>query len=130
MYLLYLDDAGSPGNASETYFVLGGLCVYEAQVDWFSREIDKLGAAYNAATPEDIEFHASEIFSRRRAPWDKLSSDEARGALKSVLQVVSSSYTRLVCSLVQSTSGRVPVWIPSRWRSRTCARDSISFWAA
>ena len=44
MYLLYLDDAGSPGNANEDYFVLGGVCVYEAQVDWFSREIDKLAA--------------------------------------------------------------------------------------
>jgi hypothetical protein len=96
MYLLYLDDAGSPGNA-EAYFVLGGIRVFEAQVDWFSREIDKLGAAYNAAAPEDVEFHASEIFSRRMAQWDNLSSDEARGTLKSVLQVVSNSYntTRL-----------------------------------
>jgi hypothetical protein len=33
MYLLYLDDAGSAGNATEEYFVLGGVCVYEAQVD-------------------------------------------------------------------------------------------------
>src|ERR1700683_1408445 len=47
MYLLYLDDAGSPGNASEKYFVLGGICVYEAQVEWFGREIDKLAAARN-----------------------------------------------------------------------------------
>jgi hypothetical protein len=36
MYLLYLDDAGSPGNVSEEYFVLGGICVYEAQADWFT----------------------------------------------------------------------------------------------
>jgi hypothetical protein len=41
MCLLHLDDAGSPGNPAEDYFVLGGLCVYEAQVDWFSRELDK-----------------------------------------------------------------------------------------
>ncbi len=97
MYVLYLDDAGSPGNLSESYFVLGGLCVYEAQIDWFSREIDKLGAAHNAASPEDVEFHASEIFSRRAAPWDKLDVHEARGTLKSVLQVVNNSYptTRL-----------------------------------
>ena len=65
MCLLYLDDAGSPGNAAEEYLVLGGVCVFEAQVDWFSREIDKLGAAYNAAAPEDVEFHASEVFPRR-----------------------------------------------------------------
>jgi hypothetical protein len=99
MYLLYLDDAGSPGNAAEAYFVLGGVCVFEAQVDWFSRELDKLAAPYNAAAPEDIEFHASEVFSRRVAPWNKLSCDEARGTLKSVLQVVNNSYntTCLLC---------------------------------
>ena len=45
MYLLHLDDAGSAGNAAEEYFVLGGVCVYEAQVDWFSREIDKLATS-------------------------------------------------------------------------------------
>jgi hypothetical protein len=33
MYLLYLDDAGSPGNPAEEYFVLDGVCVFEAQVD-------------------------------------------------------------------------------------------------
>ncbi len=31
MYLLYLDDAGSPGNPAEDYFVLGGVCVEEAR---------------------------------------------------------------------------------------------------
>jgi hypothetical protein len=92
MYLLYLDDAGSPGNANERYFVLGGICVYEAQVEWFGREIDKLAAAFNAASPGDVEFHASTIFSRREDPWKNLTSDEARGALKSVLSVVSRSY--------------------------------------
>ena len=44
MYLLYLDDAGSPANAAEDYYVLGGICVFEAQVEWFSRELDKLPA--------------------------------------------------------------------------------------
>jgi len=61
MYLLYLDDAGSPGNPAEEYFVLGGVCVYEAQVEWFSREMDKLAMPYDK-NPEDIEFHASTIF--------------------------------------------------------------------
>lgn len=32
-----------------------GICVYEAQVDWFSRELDKLATPYNNH-PEDVEF--------------------------------------------------------------------------
>jgi hypothetical protein len=77
MYLLYLDDAGSPGNPAEEYFVLGGICVYEAQVDWLSREMDKLATPYDK-NPEDIEFHASTIFFRRKAPWKTLGTDKAR----------------------------------------------------
>src|ERR1035438_2722901 len=84
MYLLYLDDAGSAGNAAEEYFVLGGICVYEAQVDWFNREIDKFATSYDK-NPEDVEFHASTIFSRRTHPWKNLTIDEAHG-------VVATSY--------------------------------------
>lgn len=113
MYLLYLDDAGSSANASEDYFVLGGVCVYEAQVEWFSREIDKLAAPYNAAAPEDVEFHASVIFSRREDPWKHLTIDEAGGSLKSLLQVVAGSYktTRLFACAIEKKSypGRDPV---------------------
>ena len=117
-------------DAAEAYFVLGGLCVFEAQVDWFSREIDKLAAPYNAAAPEDIEFHASEVFSRRAAPWDKLSSAEARGTLKSVLQVVNNSYNTTCLLLARSTREHTQASIRSRWHSKICARDSISFSAA
>jgi hypothetical protein len=112
MYLLYLDDAGSPANLAEEYFVLGGICVYEAQVDWFSRELDKLATPY-ASTPEDIEFHASVIFSRREAPWDSLAVDDARGVLKSVLKVAATSYytARLFACAIHKPScpGQDPV---------------------
>ena len=113
MYLLYLDDAGAPGTAAEEYFALGGICVFEAQVDWFSREIDKLAAPYNAAAPEDVKFHASTIFSRHEDPWKGLSINEARGALKSLLNVVSDSYntTRLFACAINKNDypGRDPV---------------------
>ena len=91
MYLLYLDDAGSPSNAAEDYFVLGGICVYEAQVDWFSRELDRLATPYSN-DPQEVEFHASAIFSRKQDCWKGLSKDDARGVLKGVLNVVHSSY--------------------------------------
>ena len=42
MHLLYLDDAGSTGNAKEQYFVLGGISIYEAQSHWITQELDKL----------------------------------------------------------------------------------------
>ena len=106
MDLLYLDDAGSPANVNEEYFVLGGICVYEAQADWFSREIDKLAATFDATNPLDVEFHASTIFSRREGPWKALGIEDARGALKAVLQIVRSSYntTRLFACAIHKKS--------------------------
>ena len=68
MYLLYLDDTGSPGNANEDYFVLGGICVYEAQVDWFSREIDKLAAPYNPTTQKMLNSMHQLSFQEEQIP--------------------------------------------------------------
>ena len=65
----------------------------------------KAGGMPNVRTPEDVEFHASTMFSRREDPWKHLAIDEARGALKSVLNVVSASYnsTRLFACAIDKT---------------------------
>ena len=42
MHLLYLDDAGSAGNPSEQYLVLGGVSVFEAQSYWITQQLDTL----------------------------------------------------------------------------------------
>lgn len=92
MHLLYLDDAGSQKNPTESYLVLGGVSVYEAQADFITRELDKLAQSIDSANPQAIEFHASEIFSRRETPWNKMSKDEAQGVIKAVLQVLAGCY--------------------------------------
>lgn len=92
MHLLYLDDAGSAPNASEEFLVLGGVSVFEAQADYITRELNKLAEGINSSKPDSIEFHASEIFSRRVAPWKSMSKDEAKGVIKAVLQVLAKTY--------------------------------------
>lgn len=92
MHLLYLDDAGSASNKNEEYLVLGGVSVFEAQADFITRELDKLAQSIEPGAPASIEFHASEIFSRRKAPWSKMSKQEAQGVIKAVLQVLAKSY--------------------------------------
>lgn len=92
MHLLYLDDAGSTANSNEEYFVLAGVSVFEAQTNWFTQELDRLAQSIDAANPSQVEFHASEIFSRRTAPWDSMSREDAQGVIKAVLQVLAKSY--------------------------------------
>src|SRR5262249_10104935 len=84
MFLLYLDDSGSAGNATEQFLVLGGICVWERQVNHFTLELDKIAARLHPTDPDSVEFHASEIFSRRVPPWNSLTRDGARDIIKEV----------------------------------------------
>ena len=106
MHLLYLDDSGSPANATESYFVLGGVSIFEAQADFLTRELDKLAASIDPRNPHAIEFHASEIFSRRKQPWKSMSIDDARSIIKAVLRIVADSYdsTHLFACAVEKAS--------------------------
>lgn len=97
MHLLYLDDSGSPGNSDEDYLVLAGISVFEAQTDYITRELDTLAQSIDAANPQGLEFHASEIFSRRTPPWNKMTKSEAQGVIKAVLQILAGSYDTARC---------------------------------
>lgn len=106
MHLLYLDDAGSPANRDEPYFVLGGISVHEDQAEHFTRKLDEIAQSLDSQHPGAVEFHASEIFSRRSAPWKAMSQEEARGVIKAVLRVVRDSYptTRLFACAIHKES--------------------------
>lgn len=91
MHLLYLDDSGSVKNPNEEYIVLGGISIFETQSYYLSNELDKIAQSIDASNPSEIEFHASEIFSRKSHPWNKLSKEEAQGIIKAVLKIIANS---------------------------------------
>lgn len=113
MHLLYLDDAGSAKNAQESYLVLGGVSVYEAQSQWITQKLDSLAESIQPSDPQSVEFHASEIFSRRVDPWRRMSREEAQGVIKAVLDVLRQSYDSargFACALHKSSyPGRDPM---------------------
>jgi hypothetical protein len=113
MHLLYLDDSGSAANANEEYLVVGGVSVYEAQAYWFTQELDQLASTVDPANPHNVEFHASEIYSRRAHPWRGMTPQEAHGIIKAVLDVLRRSYgtARAFACAVHKPSypGRDPV---------------------
>ena len=92
MHLLYLDDSGSANNRHEDYLVLGGVSVFEAQANWITRELDSLAETIYPEDPHSVEFHASEIFGRRKTPWRGMTPEEAQGVIKAVLDVLRKSY--------------------------------------
>lgn len=81
MYVLYLDESGTHGEAS--YFVLGGLAVFEREIHWFSQDLDHLQAEYFPGNWAFIHFHATKLRGHDvEPPWDDLSTEQ-RHTLKS-----------------------------------------------
>lgn len=87
MHILYLDDSGSPLDQKQQYFVLGGMSIYESQIKWLTKKMDALACDIWPEEPANVEFHASEIFSRRKNPWQQMTRDEACGVIISVLRI-------------------------------------------
>lgn len=97
MYLLYLDDSGSPGNKNEEYFVLGGLCIPEASVRWLSHELEKLSVSICPNEPEKVEFHAAEIFRGKSFPWNQIPDKQKRvQIIRDVLCILNKAYSDVV----------------------------------
>jgi len=114
MHILYLDDSGSVNNPDENYFVLGGVCVPEKSLRWLSYQLEQLAASIDKTNPRSVEFHASEIFSGRRAPWNRFTNRPDRiSILKSVLCVLDDAHSDIVtfaCAVHKASfPGRDPV---------------------
>lgn len=92
MHLLYLDDSGSVSNKNERYLVLAGIVVFERQAHWLSTELDKLAEKVLPGGANSVEFHASEIFSGRSAPWKNFNKEQRKQTIKDVLDVLAKSH--------------------------------------
>ena len=92
MHLLYLDDSGSASNRQEKYLVLAGVSVFEAQAHYLATEMDRLARDIDCGNAAATEFHASEIYAGRSAPWSKMGQHERRETIKSVLRILANSY--------------------------------------
>jgi len=94
MYIFYLDDSGSSPNPQEQNLVLGGISVYERHTYWFTQQLDNLATQICPTNPQDIEFHASEIFSGRTPPWNGMSREQRISIIKEVLKIIAKSYNQ------------------------------------
>jgi len=92
MKLLYLDDSGSVTDKSVNYVVLAGVCIDEASVRWLSHELDLLASSIDPDNPNQVEFHASEIFQGNREPWKKLTKTDRIETICKVLRTLKNAY--------------------------------------
>lgn len=106
MYLLYLDDSGSPQNKNEKNLVIAGVSVFERQLHWLNEKLDALAAEINPSDASIVEFHAAEIFSGRKPPWSGFPQKTDRIAiLKKVLSILAEAndeVTAFACIIEKS----------------------------
>lgn len=96
MQILYLDDSGASKNPDEKYFVLGGVCVPDSSVRWLQFRLEKLAEEIDPNTPGTVEFHAAEIFSGKKPPWQEMKDKSKRiEIIKNVLRVLDQAKTQV-----------------------------------
>jgi len=89
MYLLYLDDSGSVKNKNEQYFILGGVCLFERRIHWLTNRIESIAENAFPGNSRAIEFHASEIWSGKKAPWKAFTKFQRKNIIKEVLNTLN-----------------------------------------
>lgn len=79
MHLLYVDDSGSVGNASEKYFILGGVAVFERAVYHVIKALDEVVTGFKlGGSSLDIELHGTEMYGGRSEPWRSIKNRAER----------------------------------------------------
>jgi len=72
VHLLYVDESGEASDATQKYFVLAGVCVFERMTHWVAKSMDDVASKIYLGSPEKIEFHGSPMRSGKGI-WRQIS---------------------------------------------------------
>lgn len=87
MHLLYLDDAGSPGNPQERFFILAGVALFERQTWHLERQLDDVAARFGHPQPKALELHGNQMLAGRNF-WRHVPKAERRRAVSDGLLAI------------------------------------------
>jgi hypothetical protein len=104
MYLLYLDESGGASEADQSYYVLGGISVFERKPYFIGKSLDDLQSDLFPGSPDSIEFHSSAIRNKKGAPWESMSRKERMKVLESVYGLLASENVSLFAVAIHKPS--------------------------
>lgn len=112
MYILYLDESGSPGNQDEAHFVIAGCAVFERQTYFVHGAMERF--CRDIFEEEDaVEFHASHMAGGKGAPWRRIGRTASRERLAELYDLIGSQNVVLFGAVVEKqkalADGRDPV---------------------
>ncbi len=100
MYLLYLDDSGSVGNASDKHIILAGVSVFERQPHWLSGKLDEIAKEVWPDSPQNLEFRGADIFSGKKH-WRGIEKVKRLDTYKRALRILhDSKHVRLFGAII------------------------------
>ncbi len=96
MYLLYVDESGSPSDPSDQYFVLAGVAVFESTTYFIENELNQIAQRFTE-NHRELELHGSPMRGSRGEwqPYRKLRS-ERENAYKDSLKIILDSQKGLL----------------------------------
>jgi hypothetical protein len=104
MYLLYLDDSGSVGNASDRHIVLAGLAVYERAPPALSRALDVIAQRLWPDDPAGLEFRGADILGGRKR-WRGIAKNVREDAFVDALSILGRSRdVRIFAAAIEQAS--------------------------
>jgi hypothetical protein len=91
MHLLYVDDSGSVGNATERHFILGGVAVFERGIYHAIKALDDVVAGFGiGGSPHDVELHGTDMYGGRIEPWRSIAKKtEREGMINRALGILA-----------------------------------------
>lgn len=102
MYLLYLDESGSPDSHN---FVVAGIAVHETSVQWATNALDTLQRQYFPGMLGSVQFHAAPLRGnpqhRVEEPFDQLDPATRHQLLDSLYEVAQHIYGRFFAVVVE-----------------------------
>jgi hypothetical protein len=91
MHILYVDDSGDVGNASDTVFVLGGISVFERGIYHLIKAADGVVESFGLDDDVyDLELHGSPMYSGR-AVWRGFQRSARERMIQRALEVVGGN---------------------------------------
>jgi hypothetical protein len=86
VHLLYVDESGSATDASQRYFVLAGVSVFERTTHWIELALDQIATKVDPTAPNDLELHGSPMRSGKGI-WRKFDLVKREALIKEALDV-------------------------------------------
>jgi hypothetical protein len=89
VYMLYVNDSGSPTSPTDKYSVLAGFATREDQNFRIQQNIDELINQYTGMT--DLKIHASSLKAGRKE-WRRFSKDKREQLFMAILNYIAANY--------------------------------------